>query len=71
MKTLVSELQSKGLTEDQIKSLFITIHGWLEDRYPVIAKISKPIMAEELGIEELGLSEYIIIDNKDSAYPNR
>lgn len=67
MKTLVSALESKGLSRDQIQNLFLTIHGWLEDHYPIIAKISKPVMAEELGIEELALSEYIIIDNKETA----
>ena len=65
METLVTKLQSKGLTRDQIQNLFVAIHAWLEEHYPIIAKISKPVMAEELGIEELSHSEYIIIDNKE------
>ena len=71
MKTLLTELESKGLTDDQIQTLFITLHEWLEENYPVIAKISKPIMAQELGIKELALTDYIVIDNKETAIAQR
>jgi hypothetical protein len=62
MQTLLSELEAKGLTQDQIRTLFLTIHEWLEDNYPVIAKISQQAMVQELGITELNLSSYTVID---------
>jgi len=62
MKTLLCELKSPGLSNDQIQSLFITIHEWLDSHYPVIAKISKQPMARNLGIKELSMSPYVIID---------
>ena len=71
MHTLVTELESKGLTNDQIQTLFITLHEWLEKHYPIIAKISKPIMAQELGIMELSLPDYIVIDNNETGTAER
>ena len=62
MKTLLCELKLLDLSNDQIQSLFITIHEWLDSHYPVIAKISKQSMARDLGIKELSMSPYIIID---------
>jgi hypothetical protein len=61
MKTLLCELESQGLSKDQIQSVFITIHEWLDNHYPVMAKISKHPMARDLGIKELSMSSYVII----------
>ena len=61
MKSLLNELESKGLSNDQIQSIFITIYEWLDNHYPVIAKISKQSMAQDLGIKELSMSSYVII----------
>ncbi len=62
MQPLLFALEKQGLTGDQIQTLFLTLHGWLDDHYPVIAKISKQAMAQELGIKELALPTYVIID---------
>lgn len=62
MQTLVISLEEQGLSNDQIQTLFVTIHEWLEDYYPVIAKIAKPVMAQELGIKELSFSDYVVIE---------
>ena len=62
MQPLLCELESQGLTNNQIQTVFLTIHQWLEEHYPVMAKISKQSMAQELGIKELGLASYVIID---------
>ena len=67
MQTLLCELQSQGLTNDQIQNLFITIHEWLGDHYPVMAQITKQSMAQDLGIKELSFPSYIIIDHPDAA----
>lgn len=64
MRTLLCELEAThGLTDDQIQTLFLTIHDWLDEHYPVMAKISKQAMAQELGIKELCLPSYVIIEN--------
>jgi len=62
METLLCELKLLGLSNDQIQSVFTTIHEWLDSHYPVIAKISKQSMAQDLGIKELRMSPYVIID---------
>ena len=62
METLLSELKLLGLSNDQIQALFTTIHEWLDSYYPVMAKIAKQPMAHDLGIKELSMSPYIIID---------
>ena len=62
MHTLLSELEAQGLSDDQIQNLFLTIHEWLDVHYPVMAKISKQAMARELGIRELSMPSYVIID---------
>jgi hypothetical protein len=62
MQTLLSELEAQGLSDDQIQNLFLTIHEWLDVHYPVMAKISKQAMAQELGIRELSMPSYVIID---------
>jgi hypothetical protein len=62
MRTLLCELEAQGLKEDQIQTLFLTIHEWLDEHYPVMAKISKQAMAQELGIRELCLPSYVIVD---------
>ena len=67
MQSLISTLQAQGLTENQIQTLFLTIHEWLDIHYPVMAKISKQAMAQELGIKELGIPSYIFIEHFDAA----
>jgi len=62
MKALLCELESQGLSNDQIQSLFITIYEWLDNHYPFIAQISKQTMAQGLSIKELSMSSYVIID---------
>jgi hypothetical protein len=62
MQTLLNELEAQGLSDDQIQNLFLTIHEWLDAHYPVMAKISKQAMARELGIRELSMPSYVIID---------
>lgn len=62
METLLHELESQGLTNKQIQNLFLTIHEWLDAHYPVMAKISKNAMGNELGIDELRMPSYVIID---------
>ena len=62
MQPLLCELKAHGLTSDQIQTLFLTIHEWLEDNYPVMAKISKQALVEELGVTELKLPSYVVID---------
>ena len=62
MQRLLCELESQGLTDNQIQTLFLTIHKWLDTHYPVMATISKNAMAHELGIKELSMPSYIIID---------
>ena len=63
MKTLVCELESQGLSNDQIQLVFVTIHGWLDNHYPIMAKISKQSLAKDLGIKELSMTPYLIIDH--------
>ncbi len=63
MQTLLYELESKGLSNDQIRSIFITIQEWLDNYYPVMAQISKQAMAQDLGIKDLSMSSCVIIDN--------
>ena len=65
MQNLLCELESQGLSDNQIQMLFLTIHQWLEEYYPVMAKVSKHAMAHELGIKELALPSYTIIDNNN------
>ena len=67
MQPLLSKLKTQGLTEEQIQTLFLTIHEWLEHHYPVMAKISKQAMAQELGIKELSMPSYIFIEHFDAA----
>lgn len=67
MQTLLCELESQGLTDEQIQTLFITIHEWLDIHYPVMAKISKHAMAQGLGIKELSMPSYTIIEHCDAA----
>ena len=62
MQDLLSELEAQGLSDQQIQNLFLTIHEWLDTHYPVMAKISKQAMARELGIRELSMPSYVIID---------
>ena len=62
MQNLLCELESQGLNNTQIQSLFVTIHQWLDDHYPVMAKISKKTMTQDLGIREIELSSYKIVD---------
>ena len=61
MQSLINQLRSQGLDDHQIQVLFLTIHEWLEDNYPMIAQISKPVMVHDLGIKEISLSNYILI----------
>lgn len=61
MQPLINQLHNQGLSDEQIQSLFLTIHEWLEDHYPMIAQISKPIMVHDLGIKEISLSNYVLI----------
>ena len=67
MQHLLTELESQGLNNTQIQSLFCTIHQWLDDHYPVMATLSKRTMTEELGIKEIELSSYKIVDNYSAA----
>jgi hypothetical protein len=62
MQNLLCELESQGLNETQIQSVFFTVHQWLDDHYPVMATISKKTMTQELGIREIELSSYKIVD---------
>lgn len=62
MQPLLSKLKAHGLSDDQIETVFLTIHEWLDDHYPVMAKISKQAMVDELGVKELGLPSYIAIE---------
>jgi hypothetical protein len=63
MQSLICALEAQGLTENQIQTLFLTIHQWLNTHYPVMAQISKQAMAEELGIEELRMPSYTFIEH--------
>ena len=67
MQHLINNLEAQGLTEQQIQTLFLTIHEWLDTHYPVLAKISKQAMAQELGIKELSFPSYIFIEHYDAA----
>ena len=67
MQPLLCQLQAQGLSNDQIQNLFITIHEWLGDHYPVMAQITKQSMAQDLGIKELSLPSYTIIEHSDAA----
>ena len=67
MQSLLCTLEAQGLTDAQIQTLFITIHEWLDTHYPVMAKISKQAMAQELGIKELSMPSYIFIEHYDAA----
>jgi hypothetical protein len=58
MQTLTTQLEAQGLTNEQIQNLFLTIHGWLEENYPIMAQISKPVLREEFDLPEFG--NYII-----------
>ena len=64
MQPLLGKLEAQGLSNGQIHAIFLTIHEWLDDHYPVMAKISKQAMVQELGIRELGLPSYVIIDQQ-------
>ena len=63
MQPLLSKLKAHGLSDDQIETVFLTIHEWLDDHYPVMGKISKQAMVGELGVKELGLPSYIAIEH--------
>ena len=67
MQSLLSTLEAQGLNEEQIQTLFITIHEWLDHHYPVMAKISKQAMVQELGIKELSMPSYTFIEHFDAA----
>jgi hypothetical protein len=67
MQSLLSKLETQGLTEAQIQTLFVTIHEWLDVHYPVMAKISKQAMAQELGIKELSMPSYTFIEHYNAA----
>jgi hypothetical protein len=67
MQSLLCALEAQGLSEEQIQTLFLTIHEWLDHYYPVMAKISKQAMAQELGIKELGMPSYTFIGHSDAA----
>jgi hypothetical protein len=64
MQPLLFKLEAQGLSEDQIQKIFLTLYEWLDDNYPVIARISKQAMVQELGIKELSLPFYVAIDRK-------
>lgn len=63
MQSLLCALEAQGLTENQIHTLFLTIHEWLDLHYPVMAKISKQAMIQELGIKELSMPSYTFIEH--------
>jgi hypothetical protein len=67
MQNLLCQLEAHGLCNDQIQTVFLTIHEWLDDHYPVMATITKQAMAEQLGVKELSLPSYIIIEHSDAA----
>lgn len=67
MQALSHKLETLGLSEEQIQILFLTIHEWLDDHYPVMAQISKQAMAQELGIKELNMPSYTFIEHYDAA----
>jgi hypothetical protein len=67
MQSLLCTLKDQGLTREQIQALFLTIHEWLDDHYPVMAKISKQAMAQDLGIKELSMPSYTFIEHSDAA----
>jgi hypothetical protein len=64
MQPLLGKLEAQGLSKDQIQSIFLVIHEWLDNHYPVMAKISKQAMVQELGIKELNLPYYVAIDHQ-------
>jgi hypothetical protein len=67
MQNLLCQLEAQGLCHDQIQTVFLTIHEWLDNHYPVMATITKHAIAQDLGVKELSLPSYVIIEQNDAA----
>ena len=54
MKNLIDELREIGLSGEQAKKSIEVVYDWVNDLYPVLAVLARPIVKKELERAESG-----------------
>ena len=49
MKNLIDELRELGLTEEQVRKSIDVVFDWVDERYPVLAALARPMIKNELA----------------------